>query len=461
MEEGEGRFLLCKTEGEKKILAMGKGDFFSELDGACLSDTVKLCPLSHRNRLVLNKYLPYTRPAAFGRKTATFGTGDRLGLATPGHIRCFRSSAAKPVLAQQSKRELDLTGRSFEQVLDDVCFAVFREGYRGGFGADGDHLKKAEDIKDALDCGYTMITLDCSERMGKGIDRLGVPELAEVYLTLTADYRARIEHSYLSKGFLIAGEEYSFSEEELMRCALIYRGAVDFVEEVWSAYLKNLAREVDLELSIDETESVTAAKGHLFVAMELAYHGIEVTSLAPRFIGEFQKGIDYIGDLGAFEAQLKQHAAIARHFGYKLSIHSGSDKFSVYPLIGKYTEGLLHIKTSGTNWLEAIGAIAVKNPALYRRLHHKALEHFNEAKIHYHVSGDPDKVEEPERKPDEALIEYLKDDNSRQLLHITYGYILEDAGLKREIYQTLEECEELYFERLISHIGRHLRLAGV
>lgn len=458
IENEEGQFLFCKVEGTKKILAMGKGEFFSQLDGMDLSETIKLCPLTHQNRLILNKYLPYTLPSAFGRKTATFGLGDRLGLATPGHIRCFQNSKAKPILAQQSKRELDLTGRNFEQVLDDVSFAVFQEGYQGGFGADGDHLKKVEDIQDALNCGYTMITLDCSERIGRGIENLTDEEAEGYYEKFPSEYRSRIESAYLSKGFPIGENEYFFSRSELLRCALIYQGAIDFVKEVYFQYLKKTAHPVDFELSIDETESITTAQGHLFVAMELGYNEVEVTSLAPRFIGEFQKGIDYIGDIDQFEIQLKQHAAIAKHFGYKLSIHSGSDKFSVFPIIGQYTEGLLHIKTSGTSWLEAVGAIAEKNPLLYRKIHQKALDHFEEAKSFYYVAGDAAKVEDPNHRKDESLFDYLKENNSRQLLHITYGFVLGDPALKTELYHTLEENEELYNGRLISHIGRHLDL---
>ena len=457
----DDQLLMCKIHGTKKILAIGHGDVFSHLEGEILSEEIKLCPLSHENRLILNKYLPYTLPSAFGRHTATLGLGDRLGIASPGHIQCVRNSSIKPILAQQSKRELDLTGRSYEQVLDDVCFAVFQEGYRGGFGADGDHLKNIDDIQYALGCGYTMITLDCSENIGSGIDTLADSELLNVYEKLSFDYRKRIEDTYLSKGFLIGGEEYVFSKVELIRCALIYHRAVDFVLKVYSQCIRKEEHVIDFELSIDETESVTTAQGHLFVAMELEYYGVEVTSLAPRFIGEFQKGIDYMGDISQFEQQLNQHAAIADHFGYKLSIHSGSDKFSVFPLIGQYTAGRLHLKTSGTNWLEALRTIAVKNPTLYRRIHQKALEYFNQAKTFYHVSADPDKIDDLHSIKDENLMDYLDDDNSRQLLHITYGFVLDDPVLRKDVYHTLAVNEEHYYERLNYHIGRHIDLISL
>lgn len=457
----EDQVILCKIAGEKKLLTVGDGMFVSRLEGKILSDGIKICPLSHENRLVLNQFLPHTKPSAFGRKIATFGLGDRLGIATPGHIRCFEGSSAKPILAQQSKRELDLTGRTYEQVLDDVSFAVFQEGYRGGFGADGDHLKQWNDIREALDCGYTMITLDCSEKIGKGIEAMTSSQLEQAFANLPADYRRRVEETYLSRVFPIGLEEYHFTREELIRCVLVYKVAIEFVKEVFFDLIQKAGHAVDFELSIDETEAITTAQGHLFVAMELDHLNIEVTSLAPRFIGEFQKGIDYIGDITEFEHQLKQHAAIADHFGYKLSIHSGSDKFSVFPLIGLYTAGRLHLKTSGTNWLEAVGVIAEKNPKLYRSIHQKALEYFEQAKTFYHVSADPAKAAALNSTSDEMLTEYLTDTNSRQLLHITYGFILGDSRLRDELYRTLSQSEERYYGRLINHIGRHLQLVSL
>ena len=160
------------------------------------------------------------------------------------------------------------------------------------------------------------------------------------------------------------------------------------MEAIFRKYIATLDRAVDFEISIDETATPTSPEAHYLVANELRDRGVTIFSMAPRFCGEFQKGIDYIGDIAQFERELASHAAIAVHFEYKLSIHSGSDKFSVFPLIGQYTNGLFHIKTAGTNWLEAVRVVAKVNPSLYRRMHQYALDHFSEATAYYHVTTD-------------------------------------------------------------------------
>ena len=188
-----------------------------------------------------------------------------------------------------------------------------------------------------------------------------------------------------------------------------------------------------------------------------------VQSLAPRFIGEFQKGIDYIGDLVRFDEELAVHEAIAEKFGYKISVHSGSDKFKVFPSVGRLCGGIFHLKTAGTNWLEAVRLAAIKEPAFYRRMHAFALAHFDEARKYYHVTTDISKIPPLESLSDARLPELMDDVNARQLLHITYGLILTaenetgDMYLRRELYSLLDRCGEDYAALLDGHIGRHLK----
>src|SRR5690606_31863501 len=96
----------------------------------------------------------------------------------------------------------------------------------------------------------------------------------------------------------------------------------------------------DLEMSVDETDTPSSAHEHYFIANELMRRVIPVVSLAPRFVGKFQKGVDYMGDIARFEAELARHVAILQHFNcYKLSIHTGSDKFSIYGIINEQAQG--------------------------------------------------------------------------------------------------------------------------
>ncbi|UJF34526.1 tagaturonate epimerase family protein [Paenibacillus hexagrammi] len=457
--------VMVKTDAGKRIVATGAGELFDQLNGESI-DGGKVCKLTHANRLVLNAFLPYTAPQAFGTQVATMGLGDRLGIASPGHIQVIRGKDVKPVLAQQSIRELNLTGRTYEDVLDAACYAVFQEGYRDGFGADGDHLKKEEDIEYALRLGFTMLTLDCSENIDNTVDSLSGEEVAAKYAQLPEEVRSRYEARYLEQEANVSGASLSFTRESLMKDVLIYGEAVNFMESIYYKYIATLERAVDFEISIDETATSTSPEAHYLVANELRERGVKIFSMAPRFCGEFQKGIDYIGDIVQFEKELAAHAAIAVHFGYKLSIHSGSDKFSVFPLIGQYTKGLFHLKTAGTNWLEAVRVVAKVNPGLYRRMHQYALEHFEEATAYYHVTTDIQAIAPLDQTSDAELPAYMNEDNARQLLHITYGILLQaknEDGSKKfadEFFKTLSEQEDVFSEGLKQHIGKHLELLG-
>lgn len=461
----EIKIIFCRFATRKVILVIGKGGMYEELEGKEVSHC-KICSLSHHNRLIFNKYLEYTVPKAFGRNIATIGLGDRLGLASPAHIRSVAGRKIKPILAQQSKRELKLTGRTYEDVLDAACYAVMQEGYRGGYGADGDHLKEESDIKEALDSGYSMITLDCSEKINNNAEKYGPDELLKQYSQLPSQVKEYYEKNYLNKRQMIGQNLIELGQETLAREVLLYYKAIDFMEYVYNKYLLYYSKEIDFEISLDETEYPTTISGHFLVSNELQRRKINITSVAVRFIGEFQKGVDYIGNLKMFKDNFVNHVGIADYFGYKLSIHSGSDKLSVLSIIGECTCGRFHIKTSGTSWLEAVKVIIRKNPELYRTMHKYALLHFDEAKAYYYVNADPNLIKDIDYVSDSELMQFMEDKNVRQLIHITYGFLLNakkngESLIKNDFYTTLTGNEELYNEFLIQHIRKHLDLLGI
>lgn len=451
-----GKTVRLANHGEEDVILADPAVGFG--NGVPLAGSAEFCyPLNHENACVLRALFPFTAPMRVLSNERTMGAGDRLGIATPGHIRAFEKFDATPVLAQQSMRELKLTGRGYDNVLDNATFAVFRAGFTRGFGADGDHLKTDEEIEYALQSGYTMITLDCSEYIRN--DAVSMSD-AEVEAHCVPD--ETLERIYCGKTFMAEDSALSFPPEQLRRAALIYGAALQRIEEVYHKYI--LHKNVDFEISIDETDSPTTPLQHYFIANELRRRNIGHETLAPRFCGEFQKGVDYRGDVEQFAREMRIHAAIARCFGYKLSIHSGSDKFSVFPIIGRETKNRYHIKTAGTSWLEAMRVAAMTDAALYREVHAYALESFAEASKYYHVGADLHKIPPLKGLEDGQLSDLFDQDDARQLIHITYGMILnakDESGAYRfreRLYRLWRENGDAYAHRLEKHMGRHLAL---
>lgn len=460
---------VARVRGAKKLIAVEqeKSELFADIREEVLlcieGRQVKIAGLSAANAAVLRKSFSFMNPVAFGRNSFSLGLGDRLGLASPGHLHCLPGTKIRPVLAQQSIRELVLTGRTYEEVLDAAAWAVFQEGYHDGFGADGDHLKKPEEVKMALELGFSMITLDCSEKIDSTVAALDAAGLHERYGKLDASFRQSMEAAYLNKEFSVAGYRIAFDPETLQRILLTYGATLAYIQEIYATFIKPQAKEIDFELSIDETTTPTTLAAHYFMAAEAAKSGVFLYSVAPRFCGEFQKGIDYIGDLAQFEQEFAAHAALADHFGYKISVHSGSDKFSVFPVVGQYTKGRLHVKTAGTNWLEALRVICRKDPALFREICDFAHESFPEATKLYHVTTDLGKIPATASMTDAQLERMLNEPDARQLLHITYGQILTGQAadgqyrFRDRLYAFWDRHEQDYSAVLEMHIGKHIK----
>jgi hypothetical protein len=480
-EHEERLYALVRRNGERWLVvaAAEEPDFEYEATVGGEENALYLCPCSSKNARQLRKVFPWTAPVPLGRVSA-IGCGDRLGLATPGHIRACRSTDVVPVLAQQSIREMQRTGRSPQEVLDDVSWAVFREGYESGFGADADHLKTEAHVDVCLLAGYTMYTIDPSDYVTDEADRLSGDALRDRFRALPWDQLGTSPEAsldrYTDAPISVEGDRgettIEISPTELRRAAVKYGEAIAHTRHL-AEYLATQYREhrpgepYDLEMSVDETASPTRAHEHYFVAAELSRLGIEITSLAPRFIGDFEKGIDYVGDLEAFEEAFEEHAIIAEALGgYKLSIHSGSDKFSIYPVLGRHAGDHVHLKTAGTSYLEALRIPARHDPPFFREIVDFAFDRFEEDRATYHVTTDLSVVPSPGDVADSELEDaYLDEDNGRQLLHITYGSVLSaqtngEPRFRDRFFDLLDRHEEEHFEVLQEHFRRHIEGVG-
>ena len=233
---------------------------------------------------------------------------------------------------------------------------------------------------------------------------------------------------------------------------------------------KNIPSE--LEVSVDETETPTTHAEHIYVASELKRLGVKWVSLAPRYIGRFEKGVDYIGDpstssgqaLIEFEKDFAIHAEIARAFGpYKLSIHSGSDKFSVYPATMRQTRGLVHLKTAGTSYLEALRTIAAFDPGLFRAIYVFGRDRYETDRASYHVSAQLSRAPKSEEVKDADLPALLNQFDAREILHVTFGSVLTTRKsdghfiFYDDFMALLRSHPDAYAENLRTHFIKHLK----
>ena len=413
------------------------------------------------------------KPVALGL-ASSFGFGDRLGIATTGHLAALQKAGGsiKGIFAQQSIREMSRTNRNANEVMTAASEALAAINYGEVWGADADHLKTEADITYTADAGFVFFTIDPSGDVDqKADDYDGVTLEAKLSeIRDTVDWIG----DYTNKSIQIEnGPEIKFDPTTVGLAAVKYGRAIartielgKFIEETATA--RN--QPFEIELSVDETDQPTSLAEHYIIADQCRKAGIKLISLAPRFIGEFEKGVDYKGNLAALEASLKDHAAIAKALGpYKLSLHSGSDKISIYNMFARACDGMFHVKTAGTSYLEAIRVIALQAPDVFREIVNFSRGRYDTDKATYHVSAtlentpDPDSISDPKVLEREYLecwedvpagIGFTK--RGRQILHCTFGSVLTDKKFGPLVHQIVREHAQTYADVLSEHFLRHL-----
>ncbi|MBK9054853.1 MAG: hypothetical protein IPL78_29295 [Chloroflexi bacterium] len=451
--------LVRLAGGEKRLVVQGDAAAFQGES----SEQGVVCALTAGNAAALRARLPWLKPVPLGLKTS-FGFGDRMGTATPGHIQALRGADPNghiaPIFAQQSVRENTRTGRTPQQVMDDALWGVFQEGWRAPWGADADHVKVVADLAPFAAAGYTFYTIDPSDH----VDNAAQTDSLELLRSKSGDLPwdvlssndEEIRGRYCQQPIVLDGLILTYDETILRRALAKYGHALAHTITIAQALTQQMGgKPYDLEMSVDETDTPTSIHEHFFIVNELTRCGVPVVSVAPRFVGKFQKGVDYIGDLAEFESELIKHTVIMHHFGsYKLSIHTGSDKFTIYPAIARHTGNRVHVKTAGTSYLEALRVVARYKPELFRRMLELACGRFEKDRKSYFLDAQLSRVPGSEDLPDETLPELLDQFDPRQVLHVTFGSILDEFGL--ELPSFIAQHEADYRSALEKHFVKHL-----
>lgn len=369
----------------------------------------------------------------------SFGVGDRFSHEGVNQLKALLK--AKELFGVQfvpvwnkSNREHVIVCTEPGEVRKEADAAVKALGYDGQYFVDADHINlgNVDRFIDASD----FFTIDVADYISKE----GSPE--EKFLPAIKE----------------AGKIY--------RHIAAKKGADNFVTEV----------------SMDEVDNAQSPEELRFILRELAKEGVPVQTIAPKFTGRFNKGVDYRGDLAQFEKEFEQDlqviAECIKEYGLpdnlKLSIHSGSDKFSIYPIMGKlirkYDTGI-HIKTAGTTWLEEIIGLAVADPKaldLAKKIYAQSLGRMEELTVPYATVIDIDPAQLPSaeevynwdadtfaRTMRHNPADPLFNPSFRQLIHVSYKIA---AELGDEFYPALEKHADVIGKEIEDNLcERHIR----
>jgi tagaturonate epimerase len=459
--EGATYWLERSADGAKRLVAVADGEAaFRGFAGTTerTNGQVRLvADTTPENAETLRSALPWLTPSRFGLHTSV-GFGDRLGLATPGHVQALKTVGGpiNPVFAQQSIREMGRCHRTPHNVLDDATWGAFQAGWTAPVGGDADHLEQLEDIDDTVAAGFVFYTLDPKAEVdpeAEHADAAVIQQKVEAldWPSLDSDL-ATFRKSYVGHRIDLEHEAIELDEESVVRAMAKYGPSLAHAMAMYRR-LKEKGIDCEVEFAVDETDYPTKPAEHVVVVSELQRLGMDFVSFAPRFVGRFEKGVEYIGDLDELQRDFEIHAEIARALGpYKLSLHSGSDKYSTYPLIAEATKGVVHLKTAGTSWAEALRVIAHNDPDLMREVLALALDSFEANRKSYHLSCDPTKI--PPDPTDDQVAQLMDRVDSRQVLHVGYGAILEEFGPR--MYQVWNDNEEEHYRIIADHFVKHL-----
>ena len=278
-------------------------------------------------------------------------------------------------------------------------------------------------------------------------------------------------------------EIFHIDEDFLAATADKYLKAITEVEKIYIHILVRKGKGNFIpEVSMDETDQAQTPVDLFFILAELKEQGVEIQTIAPKFSGLFAKGIDYIGDLKLFEKEFEQDVAVVKYAikelglpeSLKLSVHSGSDKFSIYPAMGraiqKFNAGI-HVKTAGTTWLEEVIGLAKaggKGLEIAKDIYKRSLDRYDELAGPYATVLNIDKKGLPSvnevktwdsAKFADALVHDPKNPgynpNFRQLIHVGYKIA---AEMGKEFITALDENREIIEEQVRYNIlERHLK----
>ena len=401
----------------------------------------------------------------------SLGIGDRFAHQGPAQldavIRARQQGLALAPVWNKSHREHAIVGSSPGDVRAEADCAVIARGWTGPYFVDADHVTLAT-VDEFLESS-DFFTLDVADRIGAPPD----PDELVRFVRNHRRYKGRIAIPGIARPLEI-------SPQALEAAAAKFFPAVQQAGRIYRHIQQAKGADAFVtEISIDETDQPQTPVELLVILAAVADQGVPAQTIAPRFSGRFNKGVDYVGDLDQFTTEFEQDLAVIAfavgEFGLrenlKLSIHSGSDKFSIYgPMrraLRKFDAGV-HLKTAGTTWLEELIGLATaggEGLEIAKEIYRTALARCDELCAPYAsvIDVDPATLPSPATVgawDGETFAAALRHDPTcehynpslRQLLHVGYK-VAAEMGLR--FIQALEEHADVIGHNVTENLYRH------
>ena len=402
----------------------------------------------------------------------SLGVGDRFAhQAKPQLAACLRAEAAGVTVVpvwNKSNREHKIVGSEPSGTRAAADAAVRELGWKHSYYVDADHINL--DTVDRFLAPSNFFTLDVADAIGRA-PQAGV---AEAFLRRHPELTGRIEIEGVS-------EPLTVTPEQAAAAAGKYLFPVSEAAQIYKKIAEKKSCAYVTEVSMDETDCPQTPSELLLILAAIADAGIPIQTIAPKFTGRFNKGVDYVGDVEQFEREFTSDLAVIAHavkrYGLpgnlKLSVHSGSDKFSIYASIRRAVRQAgagVHVKTAGTTWLEELIGLAEAGPeglALAKLIYAEACSHYEELCAPYAavIDIDPARLPSPSEVNGWTAEQYsgaLRHDRKnplfnphlRQLLHVGYKIA---AKLGDRYTSMLESCEESISRNVTQNLfDRHI-----
>jgi hypothetical protein len=370
----------------------------------------------------------------------------------------------------KSNREHTIIGTKPADVKIEADAAVKTLGWKDSYYVDADHIN-LNNVDSFIDSS-NFFTLDVADYIGQKCDEKDL----KAFIAANKKFIGKLEIPGI-------GEKLNITQSDLEKIGVKFLLAVKKAGEIYRHVAEKKGSENFVtEVSVDESNQPQSPVEMLFILSAIAAEKIPAQTIAPKFTGRFNKGVDYVGDIAQFEKEFNEDIAVinfaVKEFGLpvnlKLSVHSGSDKFSIYtPIkraIKKFNTGL-HLKTAGTTWLEEIIGLALAGGQgldIAKEVYNQALEHFDELCAPYATVIDIDKSKLP--SPDEVakwdsvkFANTLRHDqkckdynpNFRQLIHVGYKIA---AKMGHCYIEALEKYEDTIAKTVTENIyDRHIK----